>query len=108
MNAAFGLGTHFKLWPRAASRGFGMPDTRFSLKSKKFRLKKLSTRVSPIVFFLNNTMKIFKFSKKFEICSDSVGWQGRRAVHKLQMSTPTESDCFLKKWEKYKLKLLAV
>ena len=85
------------------SGGVRRPDTLFLLKSKKFQLKKLSTRWSLFYFYLMYYNKNILFSEKFKICLDSVGWQGWWAVHKLQKTTPTESNSFLKILEFYKL-----
>ena len=75
LDVTYGICTQFYIWPQIASRGYRRPDTRLSLNSKKFYLKKLSTGGSQFYVYLNITMIFFKFYDKFKILSDSVGCQ---------------------------------
>ena len=110
LNAPYGLCIHFLVWPQMTSRGFQRQNTSFLLKLKKMQLKKLLTSECQINYYFGISILNLHFSVKFKIQSDSVGWQGRRAVHKLQKTTPTESYCFCKIVEfynfMYQIKLL--
>ena len=94
LNAPYGLCIHFLVWLQMTSRGFQRPNTSFLLKLKKMQLKKLPTSGCQINYYFIISILNLHFSVKFKIQSDSVGWQGRRAVHKLQKTTPTESYYF--------------
>ncbi len=108
LNAPYGLCIHFQDWPQITSRGFQRPNTSFLLKLKKMQLKNLPPSGCQInYYFIISTLFC-----KFKIQSDSVGWQCRRAVHKLQKTTPTGSYCFCKIVElynfMYQIKLLLI
>ncbi len=96
LNAPNDFCIHFLVWPQMTSSGFQRSNTSFLLKLKKMKRKKLPTSECQINYYFGISILNLHFSVIFKIQSDSVGWQGRQAVHKLQKTTPTESYSFCK------------